>query len=281
MCFKKSPLLLVVATYMLCVLIRLFEYFILRTDQTFWGEAFVHKLAGIALLFWIAKSCGFSLQQLGFSRKGIWKNLMKGAIWGLLVFAIAYAVETAILVSQGDFKGLDFYVTAYSSEGNLGKQTGLVFLIICILGNIINVIMEEGIFRGLFQRLLERNYTFMPVVVFSSVLFGFWHMVGPVRSFVDGKATLRETVIQTMMYVMASALIGFTFSLMTKLTGNLYMAMTMHFINNSSVNLLHVLSRVGSDKLMIVRIAVAQTLSLLFILIWYILVRKGLRRKVS
>jgi len=52
---------------------------------------------------------------------------------------------------------LDFYVSAYSVSGNIGQQRGLLFLLICLVGNLINVLMEEGIFRGLFQKVFERK----------------------------------------------------------------------------------------------------------------------------
>ena len=66
-----------------------------------------------------------------------------------------------------------------------------------------------------------------------------------------------------------SALIGFKFALLTRITGSLYAAMGDHFVNNTIVNLLHVLSYSGADELQTVRIALAQSLSFLLVLIWY------------
>ena len=41
---------LVLVIYLICFILRIAEYLILRTDQTFWGESFVHKLLGLLLL---------------------------------------------------------------------------------------------------------------------------------------------------------------------------------------------------------------------------------------
>ena len=70
--------------------------------------------------------------------------------------------------------------------------------------------------------------------------------------------------------VVTSGLIGFKFALLTRMTGNLYMAMGDHFVNNTIVNILHVVSKTGTDELQFVRITIAQTLSFIVVLIYYL-----------
>ena len=54
------------------------------------------------------------------------------------------------------------------------------------------------------------------------------------------------------------------------MTNNLYMAMGDHFVNNTIVNILHVVSKTGADELQFVRITVAQTLSFIIVLVYYL-----------
>lgn len=269
---QGKALSVVLLVYIVCVVFRLFEYFILRTDKTWVGEAVVHKLIGIVILLMAVRMQDLSWKEIGFVKENAMKCLLKGLAFGLGIFAIAYAVETLIVMAQGRFDSLQFYVSAYAVDENIGYQTGFVFFLICVWGNVVNVIMEEGIFRGLFIRILEKKYHFISAVVISSVLFGLWHMVAPIRNYVDGTTSMGGMIANIIMLVVTSALVGFKFALLTKITGSLYMAMGDHFVNNTIVNLLHVVSTTGADEMMVLRVAIAQSLSCVIVLVYYVLV---------
>ena len=268
---KVNAMPAVLLIYAVCFLFRVFDYFVLRTDQSFLGEAFVHKLIGIALLYVCATFFKYKRNEIGYAKEKAAANTLKGLGFGLATFAIAYAVEILIVAVQGRFESLNLYVSAYAVDGNIGNQTAFVFFAICIIGNIINVVMEEGVFRGLFQKILENKFSFIPAAVIASVLFGFWHIMAPVRSFYDGTMSTGGFIANTIMLVVTSTLVGFKFAMMTKLTGSLYMAMGDHFVNNTIVNMLHVVTDTGADELMVVRISIAQSVSFIAVLIWYVL----------
>ena len=266
---KRKALSVVLIIYLICFVFRILEYFILRTDRTFWGEAFIHKLIGIAFLFVVIKHFDFTFKEIGFAKGKTTLCISRGLAFGLVIFVLAYLAEILILALHGNFKTLALYVSAYSVDGNIGHQTALVFFAICIVGNIINVVMEEGMFRGLFPKLLEHKYTFIISAVIASVLFGIWHIMAPIRDYYDGTMSMSGFIANSVMLVITSALVGFKFAMITKLTGNLYMAMGDHFVNNTIVNILHVISTSGTDELMILRISIAQSVSFIIVLIWY------------
>lgn len=266
----KKVLSIVLIIYMLCYIFRLVEYFILRTDQTWIGEAIVHKLLGIAILFFAAKQLQFTIKEIGYSKGNSLRNLLKGLAFGVGVFIFAYAVEVLIAVSRGSFESLQIYVSTYAIDQNIGQQTEALFFFVCIVGNVVNVIMEEGIFRGLFARVLEHKYSFIVSAVITSILFGLWHVVGPVRNYYDGTFGMGGMIANAIMLLVTSALVGFKFALLTKMTGNLYMAMGDHFVNNTIVNLLHVVSDTGADEMMVVRVSIAQSVSFILVLLFYI-----------
>ena len=270
---KRKALSVVLIIYLICFMFRILEYFILRTDQTFWSEAFIHKLIGIAVLFVVIKHFDFTFKEIGFTKSKTILYILKGLAFGLVIFVLAYSAEILVLALHGNFKTLALYVSAYSVDGNIGHQTALVFFVFCIIGNIINVVMEEGMFRGLFPKLLEHKYTFIISAVIASVLFGMWHIMAPIRDYYDGTMSMSGFIANSIMLVITSALVGFKFAMITKLTGNLYMAMGDHFVNNTIVNILHVISTSGTDELMILRISIAQSVSFIIVLIWYFVAR--------
>ena len=270
---KRKALSVVLIIYLICFMFRILEYFILRTDRTFWGEAFIHKLIGIAVLFVVIKLFNFTFKEIGFAKGKTILCISKGLAFGLVIFVLAYSAEILVLALHGNFKTLALYVSAYSVDGNIGHQTALVFFAFCIIGNIINVVMEEGMFRGLFPKLLEHKYTFIISALIASVLFGIWNIMAPIRDYYDGTMSMSGFIANSVMLVITSALVGFKFAMITKLTGNLYMAMGDHFVNNTTVNILHVISTSGTDELMILRISIAQSVSFIIVLIWYFVAR--------
>lgn len=272
---KRNVLFVVFVIYILCFVFRGFEYFVLRTDQTFWSEAFIHKLLGIFIFYAAAKMYGMDLKDIGFEKNSVLCNLRKGLGFGLSVFFVAYMIEILILVVQNKFETVRIYVSAYAIGGNIGNQTALIFFIICIIGNIMNVVMEEGLFRGLFQKMLEQKYLFLVSAVITSVLFGIWHMMAPLRSYCDGALGVRGLLASLAMLIVTSGIIGFKFCLLAKMTGSLYMGMGDHFVNNTIVNMLHVISDTGADELQVARIAAAQSLSFIIVLLFYMRHCKG------
>ena len=269
---KLKTILAVLIIYVICFAFRALEYFVIRTDQTFFGEAFIHKLIGIGLMVAAIFVFRYRFEDVGFKTGKSFFDILKGLAFGIIVFIVAYGVEIIILAASNNLKSVEFYVTAYSVDGGEEvKRTGIFFLI-CVIGNIINVLMEEGVFRGLFQKMLSDKYKFLIAGIIASVLFGVWHIMAPLRSLIDGNKSVGGFIGESAMLIGTSALVGFKFAMMGKLTGNLYMGMGDHFVNNTIVNILHVINNEGeTDNLTVIRISIAQSVSFTAVLIWFII----------
>jgi membrane protease YdiL (CAAX protease family) len=255
--------------FLLCLAARLLELFVFRTDQGIFGEAFIHKLFGIAAMGVALYVLGLKWRDIGFVFPKIPRGVLVGALLGGGAFALAYGIEFLIQSLNGNLPSLRFYATSYNVTGNTALSGAGVFILIVIIGNIINVVMEDGVFRGLFMRIGESRFSFFKAMLLSSVLFGFWHGIMPLRNFLDGEQSGAGAAMSVLLLVITSFIFGVELCLLTKLEGSLWAGMTVHFINNASVNLLHVVSSSGTDVMQTMRITIAQTLMFIIVAVWY------------
>ena len=269
---KSKPIIFVIGFYIVCWIFRVIEYFILRTDQTIIGEAFIHKVIGIILLMLV----GYKLRDIGFIADKFLRDIGKGLLLGIGVFILAYGVEMII----SDSPVLSVHVTSYAITGNRDLQSGFMLFIFCIAGNIINVIMEEGVFRGLFCKLMGEKHSFALACILSSVLFGVWHIAQPIRNVIDGEQSPMGAFMSCILLVVTSTLLGIQYCMLNDITGSIWAGMAAHFVNNTTINLLHVVTQTGADELQTVRISIAQTVSFVIVLVLFIINKRHKKSSV-
>ena len=139
--------------------------------------------------------------------------------------------------------------------------------------------MEEGVFRGLFMKILTPGLRFTRAVLLIAFLFGVWHWVMPLRDYMDGNTSYANLLVMGIGYILLAGIMSIKWSLLYKMTGSLWMGLGDHLFNNVIVtNLLHVISNGEADSMQIVRIMIGQLLSFAAVTLYY---RRAVQRGES
>ena len=267
---ETQPVLSCCLIFLLLLSVHSAEALLIRTDETVFGENFINKLFGILVLFLVLRCLHWSRERIGFAKTGILKNAGRGVLLAGVSFLLAYGAEFLILRGQGQHPRLDIFITAFSLTGESAIQRGAALIALCVFFNLINVIMEEGCFRGLFLNLVEERHSARFALLFQALLFGLWHLVTPLRNLLDGDITVASFVALSVGYIILAGLMGIKWGLLSRMTGSLYAGMADHFFNNCiATNLLHVCTVSGVDEWLLLRVLTAQLFSFtLVLLLW-------------
>lgn len=268
-----SPSGIILFTFLLCFVIRFIDAIIIRLDQTIVNENFIHKVLGIVILAVALRLARLSWKDIGFDVKKLYIPALLGLALGVARFAVGYGIEFVILSAQGKNPTLDFSLRSFSVDGAT-IELPVYCIFVTIVFNIINAIMEDGIFRGLFITLYKRKYRFAIANTLAALLFGVWHIVMPIRSWFDGNMTFPGMIFYSVGYTLLSASIALMWGLLFEMTGVVWIGMADHFFNNTIINLLHVTTDTGIDELQIVRALIAQLLALVLVTVLYLRKRR-------
>ena len=253
-----------------CLIIHTFEVMVIRTDETVFAECFINKVFGIVLLFVLLWRLGWKWRKIGFVKERAAADIFKGMLLCVCFYSIAFIIEFIMLRQKGTPGHMELFTTGFSLTGNVVKQTGIGFMLMCIGFNIINVWMEEGLFRGFFMTYVDKERSKKFSLLFAALLFGLWHLVTPFRSLVDGDMSIGEFAVMSIGYVVLSALMGIKWGLLFRMSGTVWIGLADHFFNNCVVtNLLHVVTDTGTDELQIVRVLIGELTSFFAVLIYY------------
>lgn len=267
---KKRPVLSCVILFAICGLFRIIEYFVIKTDETILAENFFHKAIGIAVLAIALHSRGSTWKSIGFTKGKTVSDILKGFLLGGSCFLVAYSMECLMLYQANQNVSLAFYISGFTLNGETVRHDGFLFLLLCMVLNLINVWMEEGVFRGLFMKILVEKLSFIRAMLLIAFLFGIWHLVMPLRDYAQGNLSLVDSLIMGIGYIVLAGIMSIKWSLLYKMTGALWMGLGDHLFNNVIVtNLLHVVSNGEADSMQVIRIMIGQMLSFAIIIIWY------------
>ena len=258
-----------VIIFIICLIVHAAEVFFIRTDETVFAECFVNKVFGIAVLFALLRMLKQKWSDIGFKSSRFLPDCLKGFLICIVFYTIGFAVEFITLAASGNPGHMEFFVTGFSLTGNVTKQTGIGFVLMCIGFNIINVWMEEGLFRGFYITYLKEKIGAKGALFLAAFLFGLWHLVTPLRSVADGEMSLVTFAVMSVGYVVLSGLMGIKWGMLYEQSGSVWIGLADHFFNNCVVtNLLHVVTESGVDEYQILRVLIGELTSFVAVVVF-------------
>ena len=258
-----------VIIFIICLIVHAAEVFFIRTDETVFAECFINKAFGIAVLFVLLRMLKQKWSDIGFKSSRFLPDCLKGFLICTVFYTIGFAVEFITLAASGNPGHMEFFVTGFSLTGNVTKQTGIGFVLMCIGFNIINVWMEEGLFRGFYITYLKEKIGAKGALFLAAFLFGLWHLVTPLRSVADGEMSLVTFAVMSVGYVVLSGLMGIKWGMLYEQSGSVWIGLADHFFNNCVVtNLLHVVTESGVDEYQILRVLIGELTSFVAVVVF-------------
>lgn len=262
---KKSPIFTAFSILVIALLLRLNDLFILKIDELL-GEIIVSKFLGFILILLSMLFIKRSMSTIGFNKNHFWFCICLGFLVNLAVYIISYGIEGFVLLLNNQNPQMIFSAI----DPKQGINGGVIFGIWLIIGNIINALMEEGLFRGLFLPALKTRFSFWKANIFQALLFGIWHLVWPLKNFLTGEQSLLGASMYGLVLMLGTVTFGFIWGYMFEKTNSLWTAIAAHFAADTIQNILHIQSNSGLDVMVSLRGTFASLLGLgsIFLIKW-------------
>ncbi|MGL4346077.1 MAG: lysostaphin resistance A-like protein [Cellulosilyticaceae bacterium] len=259
---KEHPIKLAFILLGVCLLLRLNDIFVLKIDEA-WGEIIISKFLGFVLILGCLYYIKEKFATIGLHRNQIGLCIIIGFGVNLLVYLIAYITEYIVLAVGN--QNPEFILAAIDPKQ--GVTGSVLFALWLIVGNVVNALMEEGLFRGVFLPAFKSRYTFWKANMLQALLFGVWHLVWPLKYYLSGQQSLMGAVMNGVVLLLGTCTFAVVWGYMFEKTNSLWTPIAAHFIANTIQNILHVQSTGGLDMMVALRGTVASLVGLASILI--------------
>ena len=265
---KKEIIRIITILILVTTIVKYIEFLFIRTDQTIITDNVITKIFCIIATLIAMKSCRLKLTDIGLKFKNTFKYIGCGRGLGIFTFAISYGLEMSLLAVQGKAPKLSMFITNFGLSGATAEVSlSALALVICVLVNIINVLAEEGMFRGFILKVVTERWGFRAGNYVQALLFGIWHIVMCVLGVYDGQMSVLQAVVFAIGYVVLAGILAIEWGTCVSMTGVLWVGLSEHFFNNFIGNFLHVVSSTGTDEFQIIRIVLSNFLSLGIVLL--------------
>lgn len=251
----SNPVLVSLGLVAIAFLVRILDLFVIRSDEIL-GEQVVNKVFGLVLILAYVWSVKRDFGSIGL-QAGNWRTTVTGGAVVMGVgLVIGYGAEWLYLYATGSEPRLIFGVQSHPLIAGEAAAGGILLILTLLIGNVINSFMEEGLFRGVLITHLGSRMNMGRANLIQAVLFGVWHIVLPMRDYLDGQTSMLAALSISVGYILLSGLIGFAWGYFYQKTDSLWMPWTAHMLNNTTFNFLQIITAAGNPSTLALRAGV-------------------------
>ena len=219
------------------MILRIIDINVLRLDERL-GEIILSKSLGFALVAGYTAWVGQPLAAIGLHARRLGSAFTMGAGITLAAFLVAIFIQL-LWLAPGQ------YLTLHTTDPRAGMTGGAAFMVLLIVGNVINSFMEEGLFRGVMLPHFLQRMRFCSANLLQAGLFSAWHLVWPVKAYLMGDVSAAGAFAQAALLLSGAFIAGLVFGYMFWRTDSLWTPMITHFLNNMLHNVLQVQTTSG------------------------------------
>jgi membrane protease YdiL (CAAX protease family) len=255
--------------FAMILVLRIVEMFYFRLDER-WGEVFVSKLLGFLIILGYLRLAERKIGDIGLHSDHFLESISIVIVFMTISLGFSYFIEWIYLARRGLQPSLIIAPMSNSLDSEFAIQGGFFFGLWLIFGNFMNSFLEESLFRGVMMTHFRVRLSFWKANFLQAFLFGLWHIVWPVKSYILGQMSVSEAIVFAMGYIFLSAIIGLVWGYLFLKTNNLWAPWFAHTMNNSIMNLLHTVTTEGFDSGFMIRMSVFPFIALLtlFLIKW-------------
>jgi membrane protease YdiL (CAAX protease family) len=251
----SNPVLVSLGLVAIAFLLRILDLLVIRSDEIL-GEQVVNKVVGLVLILAYVWSVKQDFGSIGLHARNWRTTVLWGAVAMGVGLVIGYGAEWLYLYATGSEPRLILGVQSHPLITEDAAAGGILLVLTLLIGNVINSFMEEGLFRGVLITHLGSRMNMGRANLIQAVLFGVWHIVLPLRDYLDGQTSMLSALTISAGYILLSGLIGFAWGYFYQKTDSLWMCWTAHMLNNTTFNFLQISTVAGIPGTLGLRVGV-------------------------
>jgi membrane protease YdiL (CAAX protease family) len=213
-----------IGLFLFFLFFKILDVFWLKLDDE-WGEILLSKSLSVVFILFFLVLSNKTLSDIGLKKRNFRYLLLLGL--GFVILSIL-TMRVAYTLVSGNFVAWDI------------TDVALTFVYFTLMTNVVNVMMEESLFRGIFVRMscnVTQNHMWK-VILLQAFFFGIWHVVTPLKELVSRNMVLNEAILYAIVLTLLSFLVAIPWGYYYYKTSSLLPSLVWHLLWNTMLGIL-------------------------------------------